>query len=150
MKVTMLAVLTGALVACGAGSKGASASLGSLHIRHAVAWTSGDVKGASIAFEVENRSDRADTLVAVTSPRGNAVLHVERPGGGMQPVQVLPLPRHMATRLGHGLHVMVSEMAEQPKVGQVVPVTLRFANGGALDLEVPVLRFTEAMDILGR
>lgn len=150
MKATTLAAFAGVLAACGSGGSGANASLGDLHVRHAVAWTSGDVKGASIGFEINNQSDQVDSLVAITTPRGNAVLHVERPGGGMEPLQVLPLPRHMGTRLGAGLHVMVSEMPAQPKAGERIPVTLRFARGGALDLEVPVLKFSDAMDVLGQ
>ena len=149
MKATTLMLLAGALVACGSNSRGVSGTVGELRIRHAVAWTAGDVKGASIGLEIENRSDDVDTLVAVTSPRGNAVVHMERPGGGMEPMAVVPLPRHVGTRLGRGLHIMVSEMPERPKVGETVSVTLRFARAGALDLQVPVLKYSDAQEVLG-
>lgn len=149
MKATTLSMLAGVLVACGSRGAGASGSAGDLQVRHAVAWTAGDVKGASIGFEIENRSDRVDTLVAVTSPRGNAVVHVERPGGGMEPLSALPLPRHVGTRLGRGMHVMVTEMPAQPKAGESIRVTLRFARAGALDLDVPVLTFSDAMEAIG-
>jgi copper(I)-binding protein len=149
VKATTLILCAGALAACGSDSRGVSGTAGELHIRHAVAWTAGDVKGASMGLEIDNRSDAVDTLVAVTSPRGNAVVHMERPGGGMEPVAVVPLPRHMGTRLGRGLHVMVTEMPEQPKAGETVPVTLRFARAGALDLQVPVLKYSDALGDLG-
>jgi hypothetical protein len=143
-------LLAGGLAACGGGTgAGAAGSVGALQVRHAVAWSAGDVKGASIGFEIENRSDVVDTLVAVTSPRGNAVVHVERPGGGMEPMAVVPLPRHVGTRFGRGLHVMLTEMPDHPKPGQTVPVTLRFARAGALDLAVPVLRYSDALEALG-
>ena len=149
MKATTLIVLAGVLAGCGSAGSGASGSVGGLQVRHAVAWTAGDVKGASIGLEVENRSDHADTLVAVTAARGNAVVHLERPGGGMEPMGAVPLPRHVGTRMGRGLHVMVTEMPAQPKAGETIAVTLRFARAGALDLEVPVVKYGDAMKLLG-
>jgi copper(I)-binding protein len=44
---------------------------------------------------------------------------------------------------------MLTEMPDHPKPGQTVPVTLRFARAGALDLAVPVLRYSDALEALG-
>lgn len=152
MKVITLVIGAGILAACGGGTGGgASASAGDLQVVHAVAWTApGDVKGATIGLEIRNNKDAADTLVGVASLAGSATLHVESPGGGMRPVPAIPLPRRMATRLGRGLHLMVSEMPAQPKPGEELPLTLRFASGTAIDLQVPVMRYSDALGILGQ
>lgn len=138
------------LVACsrpaGAGAGGAS---GSIRVTHAVAWTAAGVKAATVGMEIGNQGDVPDTLVAVTSPAGNATLHSEVSGQGMRPVSVLPLPPRGSTRIGRGLHVMVEDLKEAPVTGSTIPVTLRFARAGAMDLAVPVLRYSEALSALG-
>ena len=152
MKVTTLVISAGILAACGGGTGGgASASAGDIQVLHAVAWTApGEVKSATIGLEIRNDGDAADTLVAVTSSAGAATLHVESPGSGMRPIPAIPLPRRMATRLGRGIHIMISEMNSQPAVGQELPLTLRFAGGAAIDLKVPVMRYSDALEILGQ
>ncbi len=151
MKVSTLVIGAGILAACGGGGgSGASASAGDLRVLHAVAWTApGEVKGATIGLEIRNGGDVADTLVGVTSSAGSATLHVESPGSGMRPVPAIQLPPRMATRLGRGLHVMLSEMTAQPKPGEELPLTLRFSGGAAFDLRVPVMRYPDALGILG-
>ena len=128
---------------------GAHGSTGTIRVTHAVAWTAADVKGATVGMEISNTGDVTDTLVAVTSPAGAATLHTEMAGQGMRPVPVLPLPRRGSIRIGRGLHVMVEDLKEAPANGTTIPLTLRFARGGAMDLSVPVLRYSEALSALG-
>jgi copper(I)-binding protein len=128
---------------------GAKGSSGSISVRHAVAWSTADVKSATVGMEIGNQGDTPDTLVAVTSRAGAAMLHAEMPGEGMRPVPVLPLPPHGAIRIGRGLHVMVEGLREVPATGATIPLTLRFAHAGAVDLSVPVLRYSEALSALG-
>lgn len=151
MKVITLAGVAAILAACGGEtSKGASARSGNLEVLHAVAWTApGDVKGATIGFEIRNRGDQLDSLVSVTSTSGAATLHFEMPGGGMQPVTAVPIAPRVASRFGRGPHVMLSGMKAQPKTGDRVPITLRFASGTAIDLDVPVKRYGDALTVLG-
>jgi copper(I)-binding protein len=138
------------LVACsrpaGAGANGTS---GSIRVTHAVAWTAAGVKAATVGMEIGNQGDVPDTLIAVTSPAGAATLHSEVAGQGMRPIPVLPLAPRGSARIGRGLHVMVEDMKEAPVTGGTIPVTLRFARAGAMDLSVPVLRYSEALSALG-
>ena len=118
-------------------------------VTHAVAWGAADVKAVTVGMEINNQGDVTDTLVAVTSPAGAAMLHTEVPGQGMRPVPVLPLPRRSAIRIGRGLHIMVEGLPDTPATGATIPLTLRFARAGPMELSIPVLRYSEALTALG-
>lgn len=128
---------------------GAHGSTGSIRVTHAVAWSAADVKAATVGMEISNGSDVFDTLIAVTSPAGAAMLHTEMAGQGMRPLPVLPLAPRASIRIGRGLHVMVESLKDAPATGGTIPLTLRFARGGSMDLSVPVLRYSEALTALG-
>lgn len=128
---------------------GATGNRGSISVRHAVAWSAADVKSATVGMEISNAGDAPDTLVGVTSRAGAATLHTEVAGQGMRPVPALPLPPRGAIRIGRGLHVMVENLREVPVSGDTIPLTLRFAQAGAIELSVPVLRYSEALSALG-
>ncbi len=129
-----------------AGARGTS---GPISVKHAVAWSAADVKAVTIGMEIGNDGDAVDTLVGVTSPLGAAMLHTEVPGEGMRPVPALPLQRHTSIRIGRGLHVMVESLQKTPSAGATIPITLRFARAGAIDLSVPVLKYSDALTALG-
>jgi len=138
------------LAACAARSDaGAKGSAGDIRVTRAVAWGAADLKAATVGMEISNEGDVTDTLVGVTSPAGNATLHTEAPGQGMRPIPALPLPRRSAIRIGRGLHVMIEGLPAAPATGKVIPVTLRFAHAGPMELSVPVLRYSEALTALG-
>ena len=61
----------------------------------------------------------------------------------------LPLPRRSAIRIGRGLHVMIEGLQATPAPGKVIPLTLRFAHAGPMELSIPVLRYSEALTALG-
>jgi periplasmic copper chaperone A len=128
---------------------GASASAGAMAVTHAVAWGAADLKAVTVGMEINNQGDVDDTLVAVTSPSGAAMLHTEVPGQGMRPIPTLPLPRRSAIRIGRGLHLMVEALQAAPATGATIPVTLRFARAGPMELSIPVLRYSEALTALG-
>lgn len=128
---------------------GAAGRAGDIVVTHAVAWGAADVKAATVGMEISNQGDVTDTLVAVTSPAGNATLHTEAPGQGMRPIPALPLQRRSAIRIGRGLHIMIEELATAPSAGKSIPVTLRFAHAGPMELSIPVLRYSEALTALG-
>jgi copper(I)-binding protein len=145
-----LLLLAGVAAACAAPSgPGATGRSGDIVARHAVAWSAADLKAATIGMEFENKGEVTDTLVAVTSPLGSATLHTEVPGQGMRPLPAVPLLRRSTLRFGRGLHIMVEGMARVPRAGDTIPITLRLARGGAIELVVPVLRYSEAMTALG-
>ena len=114
-----------------------------------MAVSAADVKAATVGMEIGNEGDVADTLIAITSTAGAAMLHTEVTGLGMRPVPVLPLPPRGSTRIGRGLHVMVESLKNAPATGSSIPLTLRFARAGAMELSVPVLRYSEALTALG-
>jgi copper(I)-binding protein len=152
MHVLALTIIGSSLVIAGCSrpaGAGAHGSSGALQVTHAVAWSAADVKAATIGMEISNGGDATDTLVAVTSPAGAAMLHTEVTGQGMRPVPALPLPPRGSVRIGRGLHVMVENLKDAPATGTTIPLTLRFARGGAIDLSVPVLRYSEALTALG-
>lgn len=128
---------------------GAAGSAGAIAVTHAVAWGAADVKAATVGMEIRNGGDAPDTLIAVSSPAGAAMLHTEVPGEGMRPMPVLPLPPRTAIRVGRGLHVMVESLRGAPAAGTTIPVTLRFARAGAIELSIPVQRYSEALTVLG-
>jgi copper(I)-binding protein len=128
---------------------GAHGNTGSIRVTHAVAWSAADVKAATVGMEISNGGDAFDTLIAVTSPAGAAMLHTEASGQGMRPVPVLPLAPRASIRIGRGLHVMVESLKDVPATGSTIPLTLRFARAGSMDLSVPVLRYSEALSALG-
>ncbi len=145
-------IAAGFLFLSGCGSRpgaGATGLAGDIEVTHAVAWGAADLKAATVGMEIRNDGDITDTLVAVTSPAGNATLHTEAPGQGMRPVAALPLPRRSAIRIGRGLHVMIEGLPAAPTAGKAIPVTLRFAHAGPMELSIPVLRYSEALTVLG-
>lgn len=148
--VRSLMISAGLLAGCARPADvGATGSSGSIAVMHAVAWSAAGVMAATVGMEISNQGDVTDSLIAVTSPAGNATLHSEVPGQGMRPVPVLPLPPRGTIRIGRGLHVMIEGLKEAPATGSTIPVTLRFSSGGAIELAVPVLRYTEALSALG-
>ena len=108
------------------------------------------MKAATVGMEISNEGDASDTLIAVTSPAGAAMLHTEVPGQGMRPCPSCRCRVAAPIRIGRGLHVMVESLTGCPcALEQPIPVTLRFARAGPMDLSVPVLRYSEALSALG-
>jgi copper(I)-binding protein len=138
------------LAGCGGDAVGAEAEAGGVRVRRAVAWTMEEAKAATVGFEL--RSADADTLIAVTSPAGRAVLHETLRGDrhGMHEIPSLPLPAGRTMVDGRSVHLMVQDLATNVPVGGTLPIELRFARAGTLRLDVPVLRFSEALTALGR
>jgi copper(I)-binding protein len=86
----------------------------------------------------------ADRLVAATTPAARSVeLHTHVGGAGMSRMARLveiDLPAGATVRLEPGgLHLMFIDIAGPLVPGAKVAVSLRFANGGTLDLDVPVV-----------
>jgi copper(I)-binding protein len=128
---------------------GASAKVGNVTVRRAVAWTMAEIRSATIGFELD-LAQGADTLVGVSSPAGRAGLHGTRGAGGMHALSSLPVGPGRTMIDGTTVHVMVEELAADIPVGGTLPLELRFAQAGSVRLDVPVLRFSEALMALGR
>jgi copper(I)-binding protein len=135
---------------CRRAEVGATARVGDVTVRRAVAWTMGAARSATVGFELDV-AGAADTLVGVASPAGRAGLHATKtPTSGMQEIPALPLAPGRTMVDGREVHVMVEEMAADIPIGGTLPLELRFARAGTVTLRVPVLQFSEALTALGR
>lgn len=93
-----------------------------------------------------NTSDKDDQLIAVAVKDakfcGHTELHNHVEENGvmkMRPVENIVIPANGTAELKPGsLHVMFMEIASPMNENDVVPVTLTFASGQTLDLDVPV------------
>jgi len=138
------------LVGCNRADPGATARAGDVTVTRAVAWTMSEARSATAGFEVDAAAP--DTLLGVSSPAGRAGLHATKSatGDGMQPLAALPLPVGRTMVDGRAVHVMVSDLAADIPTGGTLPLELRFARAGTVTLQLPVLRFSEALSALGR
>ncbi|HEX5820041.1 MAG TPA: copper chaperone PCu(A)C [Gemmatimonadales bacterium] len=142
-------VLTVASACRRAPDVGASATVGQVTVRRAVAWTMNEVQSATAGFELDV-AQGTDTLLAVSSPAGRAGLHATQGPGGMHEIASLPLASGRTMVDGRTVHVMVQDLAADIPIGGTLPLELRFARAGTVELAVPVLRFSEALTALGR
>jgi len=139
------------LTACDRTDGGATARVGDVTVRRAVAWTMSAAHSATAGFEIDV-DGQGDTLLGVSSPAGRAGLHATKSatGNGMQPIPALPLGVGRTVLDGRAVHVMVDDLRTDIPVGGTLPLELRFARAGTVTLQVPVLRFSEALSVLGR
>ncbi len=127
---------------------GVSATVGEVTVRDAVAWGLASSRSTTIGFRAT--AAEADTLVAVESADGMAMLHHET-DGGMEPLERLPLDAGATVVVGGGgPHIMLSQATHGYATGDSVRLVLTWARSGRLSLLVPLLRFSDAAVLLGR
>jgi copper(I)-binding protein len=109
------------------------------------AWIRATPPGArTAAAYLTFTSPSADRLVGAATPAARAVeLHTHVVEGGLQRMvrlMELVLPAGAAVRLEPGgLHLMLVDIALPLEAGTNVPMSLRFATGGAVEIDVPVV-----------
>ena len=117
---------------------------------HAAASPAPDI--ASLYFTIVNFGERADTLQSVGTHRGTATLHEVITEGGrsmMRHVHALPIAPSDTVRLAPGgYHVMITDLTNPLEVGDTLGVTLTFTRGGAVELDAPVLTYTDVLERL--
>ncbi len=101
-------------------------------------------------FEIRNRGDQADRLLAAASPvAGRVELHTHTVQDGvarMHEVPAIEAPAGQTVRLQPGgLHVMPMELKAPLKAGESFPLTLTFERAGQLEVTVQVKETTEVM-----
>ena len=127
---------------------GASAAVGDLTVRDAVAWGLASSHSTTIGFRATAAT--ADTLVGVESADGMAMLHHET-DGQMVPLERLPLDAGATVVVGGGgPHIMLTETTHGYATGDSVRLVLTWARSGRVSLLVPLLRFSDAAGLLGR
>lgn len=100
---------------------------------------------ASVYLTIHNTGDAPDELVAIATPAAtSAMLMTDVANGATESMRALPvlyIPAHGEASLSPGRdHAMLENpSAAMVKVGQTVPVTLRFSFAGPLTMQVPVV-----------
>ncbi|PDQ18564.1 hypothetical protein CN311_24085 [Mesorhizobium sanjuanii] len=94
-------------------------------------------------FDLSNDSDEIHQIVGASSPAcGTLMLHRSVSQGGtdrMVLVKSVPVAAHGSVSFAPGgYHLMCMSPAPDLKVGNPVPVTLRFGDGGTLSANFPV------------
>ena len=148
------ALATGA-AACTAGEERVPlAGAGDLAVYDACAPASAAPDVGSLYFTVVNGGDAPDTLLAVHSPVGTAMLHdvvTEEGVTSMRHVPAVEIPPHGTLALAPGsYHVMFSGLAGPLEVGDSIAVALAFARADTVRFRAPVLTYTEVVELRER
>lgn len=102
-----------------------------------------------VYFTVQNGARVADTLLAAASPSSPSVMFH---GDAMEMVQALPIPAggEVVLRPG-GLHLMLEPPLDRQRArGDSVTVTLTFARGATVAIQVPVVDYADVEAVTGR
>lgn len=127
-------------------TKGGPWRLGDIFVEQAWARLApGGSSMGSVYLTVHNMSGQDDLLLAVNSSvaKSTAVFETSVKNGvaSMDPLPLgvnLPSYVEVVMRPG-GIHIMLSGVAQDTKVGSLLPVTMVFRDAGTLDLQVPVI-----------
>jgi copper(I)-binding protein len=127
---------------------------GDLQVYHAYAPASPAPDVASLYFTVVNVGRLPDTLTAVHTNAGMAMLHAMVMEDGLSKMKHVPAIAIAAgdtLRLVPGsYHVMLSQLPQPLEVGDTISVTLRFTQAGDLDFNAAVLTYTDVVERLER
>jgi copper(I)-binding protein len=144
MKLKVLATLFAAIgIALSGAVMAQSASVGSIKIENA--YTRATAPGQEVAggfMKIENKG-AADQLVSASSPAaGDVQLHEMAMEGNvmkMREVKSISVPANGVVELKHGgYHLMFLNLKGPFTAGQSVPVKLKFAKAGEVEVKLPV------------
>ncbi len=125
---------------------GATATAGHITVSNGVAWGHAASRSTTIGFHVT--AAELDTLVAVESPDGSAMLH-DNVNDRMVPLARLPIAAGGTVVLGAGgPHIMVTETTHGYARGDSIRLVLHWARQGALSVTLPLKNFSDASTIL--
>ena len=104
-------------------------------------WSRATPSGAKVAagfFTVENTGSEPDRLVDIKTAVGKAEIHETATVNGVSTMRPLDgglavAPGKKVTLAPGGLHVMITELKEPLKEGQMLHLTLRFQKAGEID-----------------
>lgn len=91
-----------------------------------------------------NHGNTDDKIVAASSPVcGHVELHTMSMDNNvmrMREVETIPVPAGKTLRMqpGSGYHLMFMDLKAPLKVGETVPVTIKFATGGQMEVQLKV------------
>ena len=126
-----------------AAAQAQSAKVGGVQIENA--YTRATVPGQQVAggfMKIENKG-AADQLISASSPvAGEVQLHEMAMEGNvmkMRQVKDIPVPAGSAVELKPGgLHLMFMNIKAPLTAGEIVPVKLKFAKAGEVEVKMPV------------
>ena len=112
-------------------------------------WSRATPGGAKVGvgfMEIRNRGAQTDRIVGATTPvAGKVEMHVTAMDGGVARMREVPsfdIPAGGAVELKPGGgHLMLMDLARPLKVGERVPLTLRFERAGERTVEMEVYEF---------
>jgi copper(I)-binding protein len=133
-RLAALAVV-GALALAGCGGKESSAA----DLSVSGAYMPQPVSDMAAGFlTIANKGDQDAELTEVTSDLGEVTVH-ETEGGVMREVSSLDVPAHGTLVLeSGGSHLMFEKVADKPREGQTVTVTLHFTGHDPVEVDLPV------------
>jgi len=139
------------LVAACSGVDGPRYTQGAMVVFSPAAWRTTRDGSVTIGFRLANTGQAHEVLRGVSLAGGESLeLHT---GGdsGMEPLDSLSIAPGAVIQLGlGGHHVMTGDVPVVAVPGDTLSVVLAFASAGRLVVPVPVLRFSEARELLGR
>ncbi|MEO8635105.1 MAG: copper chaperone PCu(A)C [Gemmatimonadales bacterium] len=138
----ILLVVTGLGVACGPPAPiRARAQIGALEITDGFAREPIIQASGAAYLTIHNTGSVADTLLMAESPEAaGAMFH----GQSMSHLDQLPIPPGATVALAPGgTHLMLTDFARMPVVGDSLTLILDFAHAGKLTFKVPVRPVTE-------
>lgn len=119
--------------------------LGALHIDHpyARATVPGQTTGA-VYLTIDNKSKQKDWLTAISTPAAKTVeVHTMTMDGNLmkmravERLELAPLAK-VEMKPGGGYHLMLLNLRQPLKAGEMVPMTLTFAKAGKVDVSIKV------------
>jgi copper(I)-binding protein len=104
-------------------------------------WSRATPSGAKVAagfFTIENTGSQADRLVGISTPAGKAQIHETATVNGISTMRpreggLAIASRQKVTLAPGGLHIMITELKEPLREGQMLPLTLRFEKAGEIE-----------------
>jgi hypothetical protein len=133
-----------ALLSACASQPSARARVGQLEIRGAYALAPVTEASGAAYLRIINRGSLPDTLVEIASVIARtAVVHGSMAGGGMTAMRLGIFPGEEVVLAPGGRHIMLMDLNRLPRAGELIPITLRFARAGTVQLEVPVRDYGE-------
>lgn len=100
-------------------------------------------KTSAAYMVLQNRGVQEDRLIAVQTPISEvAELHTVVKEGdmmSMRPVKYIAISPHGTTKIKPGgFHIMLVNLKKTPKVGEQIPLTLKFQNAGEIKVMASV------------
>jgi len=128
-------------------------SVGDLEITDAYAPAPAAPDVGSLYFTVINQGSQPETLLMIeSSTGGTASLHeMTQVEGVMRMLATGPFsiaPSDTLRMAPGGYHVMIEQISSRPVVGDTLDVVLTFSHTGRVELQVPVLTYTEVARLL--